>query len=87
MTKQAINIVWLKRDLRLTDHAPFCEALNDDLPFVTVFLFEPSVISHPDTAPRHLGFQLGSIIQMNEKLANFGRKVQYFYEDAEPFFT
>lgn len=87
MTKQAINIVWLKRDLRLTDHAPFCEALKDELPFIVVFLFEPSVISHPDTASCHLGFQLGSVMQMNEKLAKFGHNVQYLYEDAEPFFA
>ena len=31
---QAINLVWLKRDLRLTDHTPLQRALSSERPTV-----------------------------------------------------
>jgi deoxyribodipyrimidine photo-lyase len=86
LTKEKLNIVWLKRDLRLTDHQPLKEALEDSVPFAIVFLIEPSFLLAPDTADRHLGFQWKSIEQMNQQLANYGRSVQLIFEDALPFF-
>ncbi|MEZ9417647.1 deoxyribodipyrimidine photo-lyase, partial [Vibrio sp. 10N.286.49.E1] len=44
---QTINIVWLKRDLRLTDHAPLRQALSEQHPTVLVYIFEPMLINEP----------------------------------------
>ena len=39
-----INIVWLKRDIRSQDHLPLQKAEESDLPYLIIYLFEPSII-------------------------------------------
>jgi deoxyribodipyrimidine photo-lyase len=68
VTKQKINIVWLKRDLRTHDHAGFNAAEMNGLPYIALFIFEPSNIDYPDTSLRHLQFQYQSILAVNKRL-------------------
>ena len=70
-----MNIVWLKRDLRLQDHEPLnqCELSKDE--YQIIYIFEPSVIKYPDTSLRHLQFVYHSILEMNEKLKPFNREI------------
>ena len=82
MTKQEINIVWLKRDIRSQDHQPLYEAEKSGLPYLVIFLFEPSIISYPDTSIRHLQFQYHSILTLNKKLSAFQRKVDIMETEA-----
>ncbi len=85
--RPSIRIVWLKRDLRLLDHAPMCAALQGDLPVLFMFLFEPSVEENPDWSWRHGQFQYFSIQEMNVELAKYGSKVHIFYEEAMDVFA
>lgn len=80
--KQRINIVWLKRDLRSQDHWPLHEAEMSSLPYILIYLFEPSIITYPDTGLRHLRFQYHSILQLNEKLKSCNKEVILFYAEA-----
>jgi deoxyribodipyrimidine photo-lyase len=64
--KQSINIVWLKRDLRVQDHAAFDAADKSELPVLPIFIFEPSQLSNPDCSKRHLLFQYHSILGIND---------------------
>ncbi|MDO6597266.1 deoxyribodipyrimidine photo-lyase [Oceanihabitans sp. 2_MG-2023] len=82
MKKQVINIVWLKRDIRSQDHEPLFKAEADGTPYFIVYLFEPSLIRHPDTSLRHLQFVYNSILELNKTLAPFNRKVEVFYQEA-----
>lgn len=84
--KNEINIVWLKRDLRTHDHAPFQCAENDGLPYIALYLFEPSLIKQADTSFRHLQFQFHSIEAMNERLEPANLKVSICYGEAEEIF-
>jgi deoxyribodipyrimidine photo-lyase len=86
MHKQAINVVWLKRDLRTQDHAALHWAESATLPYLIVFLFEPQLNEYPDTSNRHLWFQWRSILAMNQLLAQHGQKVEIAHTDAIPFF-
>ncbi|WP_370652604.1 deoxyribodipyrimidine photo-lyase [Sediminibacterium sp.] len=52
--REPINLVWLKRDLRTQDHGPLHAAEQAGLPYLIVYLFEPSIIRYPDTSERHL---------------------------------
>jgi deoxyribodipyrimidine photo-lyase len=79
--KQPINIVWLKRDLRLQDHLPFHLAEQSSLPYIIIFAFEPSVISYHDTSLRHLQFQYHSILQLNKNLSAFQKQVIVFHSE------
>ncbi len=80
--KEQINVVWLKRDLRTSDHLPLQKAEEDILPYLITFLFEPSIYTQPDTDARHLNFQWESIQSMQTELALYQHKVQVFHGDA-----
>lgn len=80
--RKPINLVWLKRDLRTQDHGPLHAAEQAGLPYLIVYLFEPSIIQYPDISERHLQFQYHSIQAMNCKLAIYNRCVSIFYAEA-----
>ena len=86
MKNQAINIVWLKRDIRSQDHEPLLKAEQVGIPYHIIYLFEPSLIEYPDTSPRHLQFIHHSIIALNKTLAPFNRSVAVFYGEAMDVF-
>jgi len=41
MSKETVNIVWLKRDLRSQDHAPLLKSEREGIPYHIIYLFEP----------------------------------------------
>jgi hypothetical protein len=65
--KQAIAIVWFKRDLRLTDHEPLALAEAQGLPILLVYCFEPSVMHNDDSDVRHWRFVYQSLQDMQSK--------------------
>ncbi len=54
--KERINIVWLKRDVRLIDHPPLYRAAQEGLPILLVYCFEQELIDMPIYSPRHWRF-------------------------------
>ncbi len=86
MNKEQINIVWLKRDIRTQDHLPLQMAENAALPYLIIFLFEPSIIAHSDTSLRHLQFQYHSLKKMNGLLHQYNKKVEMCYAEAKEVF-
>lgn len=80
--KTSINVVWLKRDLRTSDHAPLAAAEADGLPYLILYLFEPSLMARPDCSERHIRFQLQSLQDMNKRLQKAGIKVHTACEEA-----
>ncbi len=42
--KQAINIFWFRRDLRLDDNIGFYEALNGEYPVLPIFIFDSEIL-------------------------------------------
>ncbi len=51
-----ISVVWLKRDLRLTDHEPLAAAAREGLPTLLLYCFEPHILSSEDSDIRHVRF-------------------------------
>lgn len=85
--KQHINIVWLKRDLRLQDHLPLYLAEKETLPYLIIYAFEPDIISYSDTSLRHLQFQYHSVLQLNKKLKKYQKEVHIFHAEIIAIFT
>jgi len=81
-----INVVWLKRDLRLSDHLPLFWAEEENIPYLIIFLFEPSLYKLPDTSTRHLRFQLDSVTAMQADLMKSNHRVYLFHGEAEDVF-
>jgi deoxyribodipyrimidine photo-lyase len=61
--RDGINLVWLKRDLRLGDHWPLARACDAGL-VIGLCVFEPSVWSAPDASRGQLDF----VVQCLEEL-------------------
>ena len=87
MKKEKLNIVWLKRDLRTQDHEPLFFAEKENLPYLVIFLYEPSLISYPDTSLRHLQFCYHSVKEMNDTLSPFNKNVNQLYGEATAIFS
>lgn len=85
--KKSINVVWLKRDLRTQDHAPFFAAEENKKNYLPIFIFEPSILSHSDSSLRHQQFVYHSLLEMNRTLEKFGRKVLIFHAEAIDVFA
>lgn len=66
-----VNLVWFKRDLRLTDHQPLKRAIDAGLPVVLIYIFEPSLISAPQSDVRHWRFVWQSITDLNNQLKDY----------------
>lgn len=81
-SRDAINIVWFKRDLRSQDHEPLQMAEMNGLPYINVYIFEPSMLAYPDCSERHLRFIYASILQLNAKWESLNKAIQCFYGEA-----
>ena len=81
MKKQQINLVWIKRDIRSQDHLPFDMAEKSEYPYLSIFVFEPSIMAYPDTSVRHLQFQYHSLLQLNQKFEQSNKAVHIFHTD------
>ena len=81
MKKSKINIVWIKRDIRSQDHLPFDMAEKSALPYLSIFVFEPSLMAYPDTSIRHLQFQYHSLLQLNQKLQANNKAIIIFHSE------
>ena len=82
MSNLAVNIVWLKRDIRSQDHEPLFKAEADGIPYIIIYLFEPTLIDYPDTSRRHLQFVYHSILELNKTLEPFNKCIDVFYGEA-----
>ena len=78
--KQDIVIVWLKRDLRFTDHEPLYVAQQQALPVLLVYCFEPSVMNYADSDTRHWRFVYQSLQDMQSKLVDLNSQVYVFHD-------
>lgn len=62
-----LHIVWLKRDLRLNDHAPLAFAASRG-PLLMLYVVEPEVFEAADFAPQHWGFIRESLLELRNSL-------------------
>ena len=76
-----INIVWFKRDLRLTDHKPLKAAIDAGLPTLLLYTFEPELFSDPHYSDRHWKFVWQSLLDLNQRLAPYGSQIHIIYEE------
>lgn len=82
MAKQQINIVWFKRDLRLSDHAPLAAACQQDLPILLLYIFEPILLDDPHYSERHWRFVWQSLVDINHRLKRFNTQLTIANGDA-----
>lgn len=64
---EPVNIVWLKRDLRLRDHPPLLAAAQAGQPYIVLYCFEPSQMACPRHSPRHWRFVAESLRDLRQQ--------------------
>ncbi len=67
----ASALVWFKRDLRVRDHAALAEAMHFENALGLV-LIEPQWLNSPECDPRHVGFLLECVAELQRELAARG---------------
>ncbi len=74
-------VVWFKRDLRLTDHLPLANAIQQNQPIILLYIFEPELLSDPHYDERHWRFIWQSLEDINQQLAQHGGHVQILLDE------
>ena len=63
-----LAIVWLKRDLRLRDHAALSLAKKNHKHVLLLYIAEPSLRSEAHSSERHFDFIKQSLVDLNQQL-------------------
>ncbi len=74
MSWQPYGVVWFKRDLRVTDHAPLHAAAARG-PVLCLYVIEPELWRQPDTAMQHYEFILESLRDLYAELRRIGGRL------------
>ena len=92
--KNIVNIVWFKKDLRSSDHAPLYEAALGEYPVLPIYVFEPDYWKQEDAAFRHWDFTKQSLEFLRADLSTLGQalvfrkgKILEVFEDLRKEFT
>ncbi|ALM20251.1 FAD-binding protein [Nonlabens sp. MIC269] len=82
MKLDKINIVWFKRDLRLQDHLPLKNALQEDVPTLLLYILEPIILNDVHYSERHFTFIKQSLEDLNRTLYNYNTRILCIKDDA-----
>lgn len=85
--KKPINILWFKRDLRLTDHEPLVCALNAKEPILFLYIFEPSLLRHSNYSDMHWSFVWEALMDLSGQIEKVGGGLRIAFAEAEDVFA
>ena len=86
--KPEVSVVWLKRDIRISDHAALFYAIKQKLPVIILYCFEPSLRNYYDWDVRHWRFVYQSLLDLSLKIPvlwNYGEVISTFEILKESF--
>ncbi|TYP94043.1 deoxyribodipyrimidine photo-lyase family protein (cryptochrome) [Fodinibius salinus] len=84
--RQTIDVVWFKRDLRLSDHVPLKHAIESPRPVLLLYIFEPSLFESDHYGNRHGRFVWESLCDMRDQLEPYDADIVTVYDEVIPFF-
>jgi len=65
----AINVVWLKKDVRSHDHGALSSALQKQRDFIILYIYEPDQLSHPTIHGSHVNFTNEGLVDLEHRLS------------------
>lgn len=85
-----VEVVWFKRDLRISDHQPLIEAClhaqKKASLILPIYLIEPEIWQNPDASARHWQFINDCLIELNQELSALGQPLQVLQGSATDVF-
>lgn len=85
--KTKVNIMWFRRDLRVTDNAALYHALRSGLPVVPVFIFDTNILSQLERNDRRVTFIYDALAEMQRELAKAGSSIDIYHNTPIGAFT
>lgn len=82
-----MHLLWLKRDLRISDHAALYHAAKQGQPVLPIYIVEPDYWQQPDTSLRHWAFISEALAQLQLQFTKLGQPLLVFYGAASRVFT
>ena len=80
------DIVWFKRDLRVSDHEPLHKASTQNK-IIPLYIVESDFWNQPDISDRHYKFLTDSLYDLNSSLQDLGQGLIIRVGDAEQIFS
>lgn len=78
--KPTINIIWFRRDLRLTDNAALYYALKESKNILPVFIFDRNIVDElEDRTDKRLQFIYNALQEIQQQLIELGSSLNVFY--------
>jgi deoxyribodipyrimidine photo-lyase len=78
--KPKVNIIWFRRDLRLTDNAALYHALKSNQPVLPIFIFDRNILDQlDDKADRRVEFIHAALEEMQAQLVKLGSSLEVYY--------
>jgi deoxyribodipyrimidine photo-lyase len=68
------TIVWFRRDLRISDHAPLHRAVSRGL-VIPVFILDTALLHHPETSSARVAFMLACLHDLDRELQKRGGRL------------
>lgn len=78
----SVAVVWLKRDLRLSDHEPLRRAIDSKRPLILLYCVEPAILAAPHYDVRHWRFVWQCLDTMTDELKPYQLPLHRIYGDA-----
>jgi deoxyribodipyrimidine photo-lyase len=82
---RALNLVWFKRDLRISDHRPLAMAIAAG-PTLPLYIAEPGLWAQPDASARQWDFAAECLDELQRALAALGQPLCVMVGDAVQIF-
>ncbi len=77
---QKINVVWFRRDLRISDNTALMLASESNLPILPIFIFDPTILEQlPDRHDRRVDYIHQALVQLCQSFLEYNIKFQSFY--------
>jgi deoxyribodipyrimidine photo-lyase len=78
--KPRIQVMWFRRDLRLTDNAALYHALRTGVPVLPIFIFDRNILDQlEDKADRRVEFIHAALSEMQMQLTSMGSSLEVYY--------
>ncbi len=81
-----MNVVWFKRDLRISDHEALVQAAKQAV-IMPLYIFEPALWDQPDMSYRHYLFLQDCLADLDQSLRELGQKLIIKVGDAVDILT
>ena len=71
--ENSFNIVWFKRDLRVSDHLPLLTASKENIPFIPLYILEEEYWKQKFSSLRHWSFVYDCLVELDNELSLMGQ--------------